>query len=122
MLYVFWNVWRFYLDEISDPGQQVVESDLGLLQVGLRGAEGDALPAPGAQCRVGDGGRRADAAHYTIPHLAAAPHVHWGTPAQGHATVCAFILPGERNRGRWRSCRGSWEGENGRTFGMIALF
>lgn len=37
-----------YLYEISDSGQQVVEGDLGLFQVRLGGAEGDALPTPGA--------------------------------------------------------------------------
>ena len=45
-----------YLYEISDSGQQVVEGDLGLFQVRLRGAEGDALPAPGARRWVGEGG------------------------------------------------------------------
>lgn len=69
-----------YLYEISDSGQQVVEGDLGLFQVRLGGAEGDALTTPGAQCGVGDGGRGANAAHHPIPNLAAAPHVHWRTP------------------------------------------
>lgn len=45
---------NLYLYEISDSGQQVVEGDLGLFQVGLGGAERDALPAPGARCRVGE--------------------------------------------------------------------
>lgn len=45
-----------YLYEIRDPGQQVVEGDLGLFQVGLGRAEGDALSAPGARRRVGEGG------------------------------------------------------------------
>lgn len=69
-----------YLYEISDSGQQVVEGDLGLFQVCLGGAEGDALPTPGARCRVGEGGGGADATHHPIPHLAAASHVHWRTP------------------------------------------
>lgn len=45
-----------YLYEISDSGQQVVEGDLSLFQVCLGGAEGDALPTPGARRWVGEGG------------------------------------------------------------------
>lgn len=105
-----------YLYEISDSGQQVVEGDLGLFQVRLGGAEGDALPAPGARRRVGDDRRGADATHHSVPHFAAASHVHWRAPPQGNAAVATFILPSQRDRSRGRSCRGN--GEIERTGGV----
>lgn len=101
---------RRYLYEIGDSGQQVVEGDLGLFEVGLRGAEGHALPAPGAGGRAGDSGRGADPAHDPVPDLAAASHVRGGAPPQRHAPVGAFVLPGQGDR----SGRGSWGKSNGR--------
>lgn len=71
---------RRYLYEISDSGQQVVEGDLGLLEVGLGGAEGHTFATPGAGCWVGDGGGGADPTHDPVPDLATAPHVHRVAP------------------------------------------
>lgn len=89
---------RWYLDEISDSGQQVVEGDLGLFEVGLGGAEGHALATPGAGRWVRDGGGGADSTHDPVPDLATAPHVHRVAPPQRHASVSALVLPAERDR------------------------
>lgn len=71
---------RWYLYEISDSGQQVVEGDLGLLEVGLGGAEGHTFATPGAGSWVSDGGRGADSTHDPVPDLATASHVHRVAP------------------------------------------
>lgn len=93
------------LYEVGDSGQQVVEGDPGLLQVGLGGAEGDAFPAPGARRRVGEGGRGAYSTHHPVPHFVAASHVHRGAPPQGHPAVAALVLPGQGDWSRWWSWR-----------------